>query len=112
MALSFACLPICRFAASQSITHSLRAALRGLLGKDFDNRTRIPLARAFTLADESIGTSALSKLYQQRRYTAVQTNLTAIWQSLGVVKQGAQVVFDDNAPQIWLRRAVESSQTA
>ncbi len=54
------------------------------------------------------GTTVLTKLYEERRHTAVDTDLDLLWQQLGVIKSGRSVRFDDNASEAYLRRAIST----
>jgi hypothetical protein len=85
---------------------TLASALRGLLAQELDNRTRMPLAEALKIADSATGTHVLSELYEQRKHRPVVTDLDAIWKGIGVIQSGNTVVFDDSAPQSWLRQAI------
>lgn len=86
----------------------LQDALRGVLKAGLDNRREGDLAETFKLADGITGTTVLTKLYEERRHTAVDTDLDLLWQQLGVIKSGRSVRFDDDAPEAYLRRAIST----
>jgi hypothetical protein len=61
---------------------------------------------AFRVADRATGTRVLQELYAQQGGNAVEVDLDALWQKLGVVMQDGKVVFSDKAPEADVRRAI------
>ena len=65
-----------------------------------------PLTRALRIGDRAVGVPVLMTLYEQMKATPVAPDLAALWQRLGVRLDGDQVIFDHNAPQAELRKAL------
>ncbi len=87
----------------------LREALSRMLEAGYDNRTSMPMAAAMALADEMVGGTVMTTLYNERKHTAVHTDLESIWKALGVKVSGRHVEFDDTAPEAWIRRSIEAA---
>ena len=87
----------------------LREALSKMLAAGVDNRTSMPMARAMAMADDMVGSEIMTKLYNERKHKAVQTDLESLWKALGVKVDGRSVEFDDGAPDAWIRRSIEAA---
>jgi hypothetical protein len=58
------------------------------------------------VGDEAIGVPALADLYVEMKDRPVSPDLNALWSSLGVVREGASVRLDDEAPRAAIRRLI------
>ena len=82
----------------------LREALTGILDAGLSMRVSGEPAALFDIADRAAGVSVLGPLYGRWRETAVDVDLPALWQSLGVQPQGDGLRFDDEAPMAAVRQ--------
>jgi hypothetical protein len=65
-----------------------------------------PIETVLRVGDEAIGVSALADLYAEMKDKPVSPDLDALWSSLGVMREGASVRFDDEAPRAAIRRRI------
>ena len=89
--------------------YALIDALRGIVaaGGSMQTNEVWPIRKALTAADDSIGISVLSELYEQMRATPVPVDLDTLWQRLGVALVNKTTVsFNDQAELATLRRAL------
>lgn len=68
-----------------------------------------PLERALSIGDKATGGNILSDLYRQLALKPGATDLSALWQQLGVRKAETGVIFDDHAPLAAIRKAIVTS---
>jgi hypothetical protein len=68
-----------------------------------------PLERALELGDRATGTTVLTQLYTEMKDKPAPVDLDALWQQLGVRKNGEGVLLDDAAPLAGIRRAITAS---
>jgi hypothetical protein len=87
----------------------LQAALRAIqkAGGTIDNSW--PVERAFELGDRATNTTVLTQLYAEMKDKPAPVDLDALWQQLGVRKNGDGVLLDDTAPLAGIRRAITAS---
>jgi hypothetical protein len=88
----------------KGLQDSLRAILKhgGVISKDWD------IEKAFAIGDHATGTLVLQSLYQEMRDKPVPVDLDGMWQKLGVALKNGEVVFDDNAVDAAIRKAIVS----
>jgi hypothetical protein len=85
---------------------SLRSALRAVLDAGGDARETWPVDRFLDVADRSSGHPVLRDLYRQMGLARRDVDLARLWRDLGVRVEGRRVIFDDQAPEAALRRAI------
>jgi hypothetical protein len=87
----------------------LQDALRAIqkAGGTIDNSW--PLDRALELGDRATRTTVLTQLYAEMKDKPAPVDLDALWQQLGVRKNGETVWLDDGAPLAGIRRAITAS---
>jgi hypothetical protein len=87
----------------------LQDALRAVqkAGGTIDNSW--PLDRALELGDRATRTTVLTQLYAEMKDKPAPVDLDALWQQLGVRKNGETVSLDDGAPLAGIRRAITAS---
>ncbi len=61
------------------------------------------MVRALETADRATGTSVMLDLYRQMALSAVSVDLPALWEELGVRRNGDRVSFDNGAPLAQIR---------
>lgn len=86
------------------IRHALQAIQQA--GGTMEQEGLWPMDKTLAIGDKATGTRVLSQLYAERKSTAVDTNLDAIWKQLGVALENGKVVYDDTAPQADIRKAL------
>lgn len=90
----------------------LQDALRGILDAGGDIRQTWPIEKALETGDKATGTHVLVSLYSKMKDKPVQTDLSALWRELGVVRNGNTVTFDDSAPLAGARKAITAGSAA
>jgi hypothetical protein len=88
----------------KGLQDSLRAILKhgGVISKDWD------IEKAFAIGDHATGTHVLQSLYQEMRDKPAPVDLDRLWLKLGVALKSGDVVFDDNAADAAIRKAIVS----
>ena len=88
----------------KGLQDSLRAILNqgGVITQDWK------IERAFAIGDRATGTDVLQSLYQEMRDKPAPVDLEQLWQKLGVALKDGEVVFNDNAVDAAIRRAIVS----
>ena len=84
----------------------LQDALRALARASGGLSTDWPIARVLRTADAAVGTSSLEDLYARMKDTPVAPDLAALWQRLGVTRDGLTVQLSDEAPLAAVRHAI------
>ncbi len=84
----------------------LPVALRGLLKAGGSIREHWPIESALAAADEATGTRVLRDLYAMMGPSAMDMDLDAIWNRLGIQMTRGTVTFDDEAPLARVRRTI------
>ena len=84
------------------LEHSLRAILAagGSIDRDWS------VERVLDVADQAVGVPVLRELYEEMASQPVTVDLQALWQQLGIRRQGTTVSFDDRAPLASIRNAI------
>jgi hypothetical protein len=65
-----------------------------------------PIARVLRTGDAAVGTSSLEDLYARMKDAPVAPDLLALWQRLGVTRDGITVQLSDEAPLAAVRHAI------
>jgi hypothetical protein len=85
----------------------LRDALRGIVKASGSiEEEDWSLAKTLQIGDNATGTRVLQELYAQTGGNPVEEDLAAIWQKLGIRLQNDRAVFDDQAQEADIRRAI------
>jgi predicted metalloprotease with PDZ domain len=87
---------------------TLQTALRGILAAGGNGTQKWSPAEIMKKGDEATGTTVLQDLYLEMGQAPYKADLPSLWKELGVAKDGADVVVDDQAPQAELRKALTS----
>lgn len=90
----------------------LRDALAAVAATSRGDFSLWPIEAVLRVADEAVGFTALADLYAEMKDQPVSPDLSALWSSLGVVREGSAVRLDDGAPRAAIRRAIMAPQTA
>jgi hypothetical protein len=88
----------------KGLRDSLRAILKhgGVITQDWE------IEKAFAIGDHATGTDVLQSLYQEMRDKPAPVDLDKLWQKLGVALENGEVVFNENAVDAQIRRAIVS----
>ncbi|MGE5414344.1 MAG: hypothetical protein ACM3NW_09230 [Syntrophomonadaceae bacterium] len=89
---------------------SLDDALRAIVREGGNVTVSWPLERAFEVGDRSTGTSALRELYAKMKDRPPRDDLPAVFARLGVKEGDSAVVFDDAAPEAWVRKGITTGK--
>jgi hypothetical protein len=84
----------------------LQDAMRAIVNAGGTLDHEWPIERVLETGDKAVGCSVLEDLYAQMKGTAVQTDLAALWQRLGVQVNGGVVTYNDKAPLAKVRKAI------
>jgi hypothetical protein len=84
----------------------LQDALRGIFAAGGAIDRNWPLDKAFRVGDQATGTHVLEQLDRRMADKPVTVDLDALWQKLGVVRNGNGVRFDNSAPEAAIRMAI------
>ena len=89
----------------QGLREALRAILNhgGVISEDWE------IKQAFAIGDKATHTRVLEDLYEQMREKPVNVDLNQLWAKLGVALKDREVVFNDQAPETAIRRAITAS---
>ena len=72
----------------------LEDALRGILDAGGDIRYDWPIEKALKIGDQATGVPVLENLYGKMKDQPYDVDLPALWQQLGIDREGDKVVFD------------------
>jgi hypothetical protein len=89
--------------------YGLADALRGILAAGGNMEVEWPLERAFKAADDAVGAPVMTELYAQMKSAPVEPDLSTLWKALGVEERARGVVFNDEAPEASIRRAITNA---
>jgi len=89
---------------------SLDDALRAIVAEGGIGSSNWPEAKIFRRADAAIGMPILEELHERLGAHPETTDLAALWQQLGVSRNGRELVFNDHAPLAGIRRALTSGK--
>ena len=84
----------------------LQDALRAVLRESGGLQADWPIERVLRTGDAAVGTTSLEELYARMKDRPVTPDLVALWQRLGVVRDGDSVRLLDAAPLAPVRRAI------
>jgi hypothetical protein len=90
----------------------LEDVLAGVLEGGGDIRVRWDVERLLDVADRVAGAPVLKELYGRMALAPGTTDLNALWVRLGVRREGHTLSLDDDAPQAWVRRRIESGPSS
>jgi len=85
---------------------SVRDAARAALAAGGDGSQEWPLDRLLKTYDEGTQTTVFTDLHNQMGTKPVNTDLDALWKSLGVIYKDGKITFDDHAPLADIRRGI------
>jgi hypothetical protein len=81
-------------------------ALRGIMQAGGDMRHDWSLEEALDVGDRTVGVTVLKSLYEKMKSDPYPVDLPALWQQLGIIKDGDDVRFVDDAPLSKIREAI------
>jgi hypothetical protein len=84
----------------------LEDALRGILDAGGDIRSDWELEKALKIGDQTTGVPVLENLYGKMKDQPYNVDLPALWQQLGIEREGDKVIFIDTAPLAKVREAI------
>ncbi len=89
----------------KSLQDALRAIRNhhGIITEDWD------IEKALTIGDKATGTTVLQDLYHEMRDKPDPVDLDELWKKLGVSMKDGEVVFDDQAPEANIRKAITTA---
>ncbi|MCA9322118.1 MAG: hypothetical protein KDB53_15355 [Planctomycetes bacterium] len=86
----------------------LRDALSAIVASGGNFCEDWDISVALRTGDRSLGFEVLEPLYQAMKADPYPVDLPAIWDRLGVRVRGREVRYDDDAPEAWIRRAIDA----
>lgn len=89
----------------------LQDALRAILAAG-NMETSSELEPLLAIGDRAVRVPVLTELYGRMKNQAVPTDLEALWQRLGIERQGRTVRFIEDAPEAAIRRAITTPKSA
>jgi hypothetical protein len=89
---------------------SLDDALRAIAAEGGIGSSNWPEEKIFQRGDAAIGQPILEELHERLGAHPGTTDLAALWQQLGVSRNGSTIVFNDGAPLAGIRRALTSGK--
>jgi predicted metalloprotease with PDZ domain len=92
-------------------TRSLRDALVGILEEGGNVSVDWSVEKTLAIGDRATETMVLQDLYRSMAHAAVEVDLEALLQELGVAKVQGRVVYDDHAPLARIRRDITAPRT-
>jgi hypothetical protein len=84
----------------------LQDALRAISNSGGNITEDWEIEKTLTLGDKGTGTTVLRELYGEMRDKPSPVDLDALWQKLGVELKGGKVIFNDNAADASIRKAI------
>jgi hypothetical protein len=85
---------------------SVDDAMRAILAAGGTGSVTWPVERVIRVADKATGTHVVRDLYDQMALHRADTDLNALWKSLGISADRWQTTFDDTAPLAGIREAM------
>ena len=82
---------------------ALRDALRGILNAGYSMNRESDIESLLKIGDKVTGQDVLMDLYNQMKAKPVTTDLSELWQSLGVSLLNEKIIYNNDAPQAGLR---------
>jgi hypothetical protein len=89
---------------------SVRDAARAVLDAGGDGSQTWSIDRLLDAYDRGVGISVFKDLHDEMGDKPVNTDLNALWKSLGVVYKDGKVTFDDAAPLANIRRGIVAAE--
>lgn len=83
----------------------LQDALRAILATG-NMETESSVEPLLAIGDRAVGVPVLAELYARMKDEPVPVDLEALWQRLGVEREGRDVRFNEDAPEAAIRRAI------
>jgi len=90
----------------------LRDALRAILNHGGVISEDWEITKALAIGDKATHTTVLEDLYAQMREKPAPVDLNQLWDKLGIALKSQEVVFNDQAPETAIRRAITESADA
>ena len=85
---------------------SLQDALRGALAEGYSMQVSATPMQIFEAADRATGVAVLVPQYRQMKADPFPVDLDQLWRELGVSFAGDEIVYDDEAPLVHIRKAL------
>lgn len=85
---------------------TLRDALRGIAAGGYDITQSADIRAVLQVADQATGVNVLLELYDEMRAAPLPTEIDSLWANLGVARRAGKIIYDDDAPQAAIRRAL------
>jgi hypothetical protein len=90
----------------------LQDALRAILREGGSLEQRWTIGEALRTGDRATGQKVLMQMYGEWRAAPVNVDLEALWRELGVERQGASAVLNDEASLAYIRRSITGGAIA
>ncbi|MGC1305144.1 MAG: hypothetical protein WA840_22480, partial [Caulobacteraceae bacterium] len=87
----------------------LQTALRAINRQSGGNTADWSVDQVMAAGDAATGGTELSDLYARMKDAPVPIDLDALFARLGVSLKDGQAMFDDHAPEAWIRRAITAA---
>jgi hypothetical protein len=84
----------------------LQDALRGIVAAGGTMEQDWTIERALGTGDKATGTTVLTSLYEKMKAAPAPVDLEQLWRELGVVANGRNISFRDDAPLAAIRKAI------
>ena len=84
----------------------LQHVMRAILNEEYSINRHADIVEILKAGDEAIGLDVLNSMYQKMRATPAQTDLAALWQSLGVSIINGKVSYNKDAPLSNIRAGI------
>ena len=84
----------------------LRDALRAIMEHGGTISEDWEIEKALAIGDKATGTGALQELYREMRDKPSPVDLDQLWNKLGLALKAGEVLFDDNAQEAAIRKAI------
>jgi predicted metalloprotease with PDZ domain len=85
---------------------SVRDAARAVLDAGGDGSQTWTIDHLLDMYDRGVGVSVFKDLHNEMDDKPVNTDLNALWKSLGVIYTDGKLTFDDTAPLASVRRGI------
>jgi len=88
---------------------SLQDALRGVLASGYSMQASATPMQIFEAADSAVGVDVLVPMYQRMKGDPYPVDLDKLWRELGISVDNDAIVYDDDAPLAYIRKAMLKS---
>jgi hypothetical protein len=85
---------------------TLRDGLRAIVAAGYDMTRSGDIRAVLRIADRATGTTVLLDLYDEMRSQPVPAELDSLWLDLGVAERNGEIIYNNNALQAGIRRAL------